>query len=85
MKDKLIYVEWCDAIERTHGWISKEEALDWGKEANWIVKETGFLLKETKKYILLAARVSKYSDDDIQYSGIMKIPTTWIIKRTELN
>lgn len=76
-KGKLIYIEWGDAISNT-GWMSKEEAIQWGKEQLWIVKNVGWVLDETKDYLLLAA---KYSDGCGDYGLVHKIPKTWIKKR----
>lgn len=73
----LIYIEWGDAISNT-GWMSVEEAKRWGKEQHWLVKNIGWLLKETKDYILLAA---KYSDENQDYGLLHKIPKTWIKTR----
>lgn len=76
-KPKLIYIEWGDAISNT-GWMSFNEALEWGEEEHWIVKNIGWLLKETSSYILLA---SKYSEGSGEYGLLHKIPKTWIRKR----
>lgn len=80
MKKKLIYIEWGDAISNT-GWMPLDEALKWGKDEHWLVKNVGWLLKETKDYILLAA---KYSDGSSEYGLLHKIPKTWIKKKIEL-
>lgn len=80
MKSKLIYIEWCDAISNT-GWMSLDEVLKWGNDEAWIVKNVGWLLKETREYLLLAA---KYSDGSEEYGLLHKIPKTWIKKRVNL-
>ena len=81
---KLIYIEWCDAIESQANWQSLEVIKYWAKTDNWIVRECGFLLEENKEYILLANRISNPEEDQPQYAGIMKIPSTWIKKKVEL-
>jgi len=74
---KILYIEWCDAISKIDdAWTDLEDSLEWGEEAEWIVKEVGFVLKETKQYILLASRHSEG-----QYGGLFKIPKPWILKR----
>ena len=78
---KLVYLEWGDAISNT-GWMSKEDALEWGEEQHWLVKNVGWLLKETKDYILLAA---KYSDGSGEYGLLHKIPKTWIKRREAIS
>lgn len=77
-----IYIEWCDAVSNTEGgWRDVEDAIEWGKEANWVVKQVGWILEENKKYILL---ISKIADKDQQVGHLMKIPKTWILKRKVL-
>ena len=85
MKKKLIYIEWCDAIEAPGIWQSKQKALEWAKKDNWIVCECGYLLKETNEYILLANRITLYDRDNPEYAGVMKIPKTWIRHREVLS
>lgn len=80
-KNRLIYIEWGDAISNT-GWMDKEDAIKWGEEEHWLVKNIGWLLKETKDYILLAA---KYSDGSGEYGLLHKIPKTWIKKRKDIS
>lgn len=82
---KLVYIEWCDALSNS-SWRSREEAEEWGDTDNWIVRNVGWLLKETKEYILFSSRwnvESKYSDE--QWGLLQKIPKTWIRKRKVLN
>ena len=54
---KLIYIEWCDCFS-ANGWFTKEETDDWLKIDRWVVKECGFLLKETNKYSFLFNNLS---------------------------
>lgn len=83
MKEKLIYIEWCDAIEAQKVWQSLEELKKWADNNNWVTIEVGYLLYESKEYILIANRIAKY-EDNLEYSGVMKIPSPWIIKRIDL-
>ena len=83
MKHKLIYIEWCDAIEAQKTWQSLDDLIKWADTNNWITHEVGYLLYESKEYILIANRIGRY-EDNLEYSGVMKIPTTWIIKRIDL-
>ena len=84
---KLIYLEWCDAVANT-GWHTKEDLKNkgWDSEDMWIIKQVGWVYKETSKYILL---VSQFKLKDIfeeeQYGQLQKIPKTWIIKRQIIN
>jgi len=81
---RLIYIEWADAIADPR-WLKKEDAERWAKSSAWIVRECGFLLTETKQYIVL---VSQYKEGNYwseeRYSGFKKIPKTWIKKRVDL-
>ena len=81
----LIYIEWCDAMINQSSWVSKEELIDWSDGENWVVKEVGFLIKETKEYILIANKMSCYDKENPELGGAMKIPTTWIRKRKDLS
>lgn len=76
-KYPLVYLEWADAISDT-GWMKEETLFEWGKTDDWIVKNVGWLLKETKEYILLT---SKYSEITKEWGLMHKIPTTWIKKK----
>lgn len=79
---KLIYLEWADAISSGCVWITKDELEDWLDTSEWIIKQVGFVLKETDEFILLA---SHYKPEDKwgeeQYGHLQKIPKTWIRKR----
>ena len=79
----LIYIEWCDAIEAQKAWQSLEDIKSWAETEDWITREVGYLLYESKEYILIANRIGRYQEN-IEYSGLMKIPTTWIKKRISL-
>ena len=81
---KIIYIEWADAISNSK-WFTSSEALAWGEKTYWIIKEAGWLVKETPKYILIASGWSPENEQaDEQFVGLHKIPKTWIIKRTVL-
>jgi len=77
---KLIYIEWCDALTNPN-WFEKQEALDWAEDeeyGNWIVREVGWLLKDSKEMIVIASGWNKYED---KFVNLHKIPKTWIRKR----
>lgn len=88
MKKKIpIYeFEWEDASFLTaFKWQSHKDALEWGKESNFIVRQCGYLLEKTKKYWLFATALSlqdKWSYT--QFQGICKIPTTWLRVRKKI-
>ena len=81
---KLIYIEWADAHTQA-GWTHKDNAEDWAENSDWFISEVGYLVKETPKYICLAAFIRPESKDfDLQYGDLHKIPKTWIRKRKTL-
>ena len=81
----LIYLEWCDATSKIQAWNTYEEAIEWAESEHWAMKCVGWVIKETKKYLLLCQQISpddEYSEE--QYGGLYKIPKTWIIKKEML-
>jgi len=85
MKNTLIYIEWCDAMVNQNSWMSLEDAKKWAKTENWTISEVGFLIEETKEYILIANKQNTYDKDNPEVGGLMKIPTPWIRKRIDLS
>jgi len=49
-----------------------------------LVKSAGSFF-ESKEYILIANRIASIYEENQEYSGVMKIPTTWIKKRVSLS
>lgn len=82
---KLIYLEWCDAVASGNEWSTRQVVEEWGKKTDWVVKECGWVIEETKKYIVIAS-LWKEEDEltDEQFKHLMKIPKTWILKRIDL-
>lgn len=56
-KPKLIYIEWYDAMVNLSSWITQEEAIEWAENGEGLVKQVGWVIKETKSYILIASRL----------------------------
>lgn len=85
-KPKLVYIEWADAVANAI-WMLDSEAENWAdKGSDWIVKECGFIVKETKEYICLAGRYKPEDNNtDAQFGNLQKIPKTWILKRKTIN
>ena len=85
-KYPLVYLEWEDAVSNSEGWRDERDVKLWAKETNWLVKESGFLIEETAKYILLANKMIPQSQDNEVFFGMLKkIPKGWIRKRTVLS
>lgn len=81
-----VYIEWCDAIASGLDWTDADVVYEWGKRSEWVVQEMGWILQETPEYIVIAS-VHKPEDEfcNEQYKQLMKIPKTWIKKRTSLD
>src|SRR5690348_7379755 len=85
---KLIYIEWEDAISNS-SWHTEQELKRWANYENSIVKEVGWLYKETKKHIVLVSRQLREDIDETEsdygrFGLLQKIPKTWIQKRIDL-
>ena len=77
---KLIYIEWADAHTST-GWHNEEVTELWSN-TDWYICEAGWLIKETKKYLIIATALKPENEyEDKQYLNLHKIPKTWIRKR----
>lgn len=84
---ELIYIEWCDAIADTPSWITINDAIKWADNEDWVIKQSGFLLKETEEYILLCSKINPHDHlkDDMRVDSLLKLPKTWIRKRINLS
>jgi len=84
MKYKKVYFKWADTtspVNTGQAWWSIDEAIDWAENDNYWVEQTGFLIKKTKKFILLAGHINitESAGQKIESLGtLIKIPTTWI-------
>jgi len=84
-KYKLVYLEWCDAIASGMDWTYTDIVMEWGEKSNWVVRECGWLISETKEYIVIASTWKP--EDELcqeQFKQLMKIPKTWIIRRKDI-
>ena len=84
MKYKLIYIEWEDCCANG-SWMDEEEFSKWTNSDRYIIKQTGFVYKETKEHLIL---FSGFHDENGDYKGqyhhCLRIPKTWIRKRIDL-
>ncbi len=84
-KYKLIYIEWCDATSNEDSWKTPKDSIEWANNENWVVKMCGWILKETKEYILICNKLApENNDSEEQVGSLFKIPKTWIRKRKVL-
>lgn len=83
MKKKIVYIEWEDAASPAEDtcWWSEEGIRKWAREFDSFVFNVGFILEETKKYILLASEFNACLNN---YAHPIRIPKIWIRKRVDL-
>ena len=77
---KKIYIRWCDATSRYESWTNLEDSVSWADTSNWEIEELGWLLKETREYILIAGKKGLENNKEPLYGQVTKIPKTWIKK-----
>jgi hypothetical protein len=80
-KPKLYYFEWCDAQGLVNGWHDREYVSRWSKTDNWVIYQAGYLIDETKEYIVIATQYNPQLETEDQFAEILKIPKTWIRRR----
>lgn len=80
MTYKAVYIEWIDSACTDPGWMPVDEAVEWGEDdRDNTIKQIGFLIKKTKKTILLASGVSNEN-----LGGVFKIPLRCVLTLTFL-
>lgn len=84
-KPKLIYIEWYDAMVNLSSWITQEEAIEWAENGEGLVKQVGWVIKETKSYILIASRLGQINSTSLDLGGVFKIPTKWVKKKIPIS
>jgi len=81
----LVYVEWIDACGPTStGWLLPDQ-IDAFVGHEWLVKDIGFIYKESEDYICLVGGFTE--EDDVYtatYHRIVSIPKSTIRKRIDL-
>ena len=76
-RSELYEIRWLDAYEMESGWLDLEDAL---KIKPPEVRSVGYVLKETKEYIILAADIgSNQIDKDV--GRVTVIPGQWIVDK----
>jgi len=79
-RGQLYEVKWLDAYEMESGWHSLQDAM---KTTPPEVLSVGYVLKETKEYLLLAADIgSDKMDNDV--GRVTVIPGQWIVDKKEI-
>lgn len=80
----LVYIEWEDAYSVPQEWNTAEDMTGILADESFIVRQVGFVLKETKTFIVLANMVNTLNLSDNQYSGLHRIPKGCLRKRIKL-
>ena len=76
-RSELYEIRWLDAYEMESGWHSLKDAI---KITPPEVLSVGYVLKETKEYLLLAADIgSDKMDNDV--GRVTVIPGQWIVDK----
>lgn len=76
---KLVYIEWADAHTNTAGWRTLDEAKLWAKDTDWFIRECGWVIEDTKEYIVIATAFKPENNyEESQFLNLHKIPKTWI-------
>ena len=70
----LVYIEWEDAYSLHSDWNTESEIASIMDDESFVVKQTGFLLKETDRFIVLANQLNPLKQSDSQFSGLHRIP-----------
>jgi len=73
----MTYLEWHDA-HTNNGWFTPEQVDRWA-ESDWVIRECGWVIKETDKFIIFAT-AWKPPDEwtEEQFCSLHRIPKTWI-------
>jgi hypothetical protein len=79
----IVAIEWVDAHADT-GWMSIPDAERMAK-AEWYCTDVGILIRETKKVLVFAQRLSPpFGDGTMQVGNLHRIPRTWVRHRMVL-
>lgn len=80
-KPKLVLIKWHDACSAVE-WHTETDVDSWINDNGFNCENIGYLIRETKDFVVLAARVS-WSDK--QYGLLEKLPRKMIDKIIVLN
>ncbi|MGG7437355.1 hypothetical protein ACQ7CU_04665 [Chryseobacterium arthrosphaerae] len=83
-KYPLVYIEWEDSYSVPQNWHTEDEMTGILADESFIVKQTGFIIKETDSFIVLANQLNELNLSADQYSGLHRIPKGCLQKRIEI-
>ena len=76
----LVCVYWKD-ITVDCGWVTLEQLQKWGKDSfNETCKTVGYLVHESKDYVIVASSCAIFTDSDIQFNNPIMIMSSVITK-----
>ena len=84
---QAVYLKWEDVSSSGSSWYEEAEVQEWADNNTqaFVVEQIGFVIKETKRYILLC---SHYHPETpivpAQYGHLQKILKTLIIERKNI-
>ena len=79
-KNRIKKIQWLDAVANK-SWFYEDEMKIWSEKTNCIIEEIGFIVAETKDYIVFATSIKQDDGvEPIRYGGLHKIPKQMIIK-----
>jgi hypothetical protein len=84
IKYPLVYIEWEDAYSIPMEWKDTDELTGILADECFIIKQSGFVLKETDEFIVLANQLNELNLSDDQYSGLHRIPKGCLRKKINL-
>ena len=82
---ELYYIEWHDAMANIQTWSTEDEAVEWAETSEGLVRHVGWLIKETKHYLLIAGRIGEINTDFPELGGVFKIPHKWVRKKVNIS
>jgi len=82
MSEVLKYIEWEDSYSVNTGWNDIEEILEHFENEILIIKQVGYVIKETDEYIILCNQLNHTCDGN-RYSGVHRVPKP-LIKKEEI-
>jgi hypothetical protein len=76
----VVYLEWEDASSRSP-WMDETEIEEFDR-SSFMIRQVGFLLKETSRCLLFAAQWAPEDEfTDAKFGNVIRVPKTWVRKR----
>ena len=83
MKYQLEFIIWED-VYSSDGWLHVDDLDDWASDV-WLVNHVGFVVKETKDFIVLSSSImAHFGQGQERFAAKYKIPKKYIVKRVKI-